>query len=244
MISRFTNRIVQSTNRLIHQARATIPIIANRRAHSPIFTQRRNIACTGPVEPEPSTLHAHEVSEALSMVKSATVSREPTAAELYRMDKSTKYVPPAQLKTVTREQTLVEAASIMANTGLGFGVLLVVENGLLLGKISERRIMYAVQKMEGDLRDAKVGDWMMSVTAWVSPATPLYDIMEILSERKVRHLVILGEADDVPVTLETMSKGFRPTKKIQGMLSIKKVLEAGLIHSWETSIAHDHAHTS
>jgi len=178
------------------------------------------------------------------MVKSTTVSREPTAAELYRMDKSTKYVPPAQLKTVTREQTLVEAASIMANTGLGFGVLLVVENGLLLGKISERRIMYAVQKMEGDLRDAKVGDWMMSVTAWVSPATPLYDIMEILSERKVRHLVILGEADDVPVTLETMSKGFRPTKKIQGMLSIKKVLEAGLIHSWETSIAHDHAHTS
>jgi len=228
MISRFTSRFGQPTKKILQRA------AVSTRKQSRILQQRRTIA--GPVELEPSDLHAREVTEAVSSTESP---REPTAMDLTCQHYRSKYVPPKEFITVTRDCTLVEASSVMSNTGLGFGVLLVVENGLLLGKISERRIMYAVQKTGGNLVDAKVGDWMMSVTAWVSPSTPLYDIMEILSEKKVRHLVILGEPEDKPVNIETMSKGFRPTKKIQGVLSIKKVLEAGLMHSWETSMLED-----
>jgi len=156
-----------------------------------------------------------------------------TAISIYREESGSKYVPPEQKKTITTKHSLIEAADIMINTGLGFGLLIVVEDGKVLGRVSERRIMRAVAEHKGDVRHLTVADYMVPVTGWVSPKTSLYDCMEIMAEKNIRHITILGEMDDEPVTLETMDKLWKPERKLQGVISIKKLMEASLKMAYE-----------
>merc|ERR1719362_214056 len=100
-------------------------------------------------------------------------------------------------------------------TGLGFGLLLVVEEGKILGRVSERRIMNAVSQLKGNVENATVGDFMIPLTGWVTPSTPLYDCMEIMQEKNIRHLTIMGNSKDPPVDIDTMDGFFKNDREIK-----------------------------
>eukprot|EP00494_Astrolonche_serrata_P009126 UN09176 len=134
----------------------------------------------------------------------------PTALEIY--NETTRQKMPKQFITVTTDMKLTECADIMME-GMGFGLLLVVENGELLGRVSERRIMNAVHKLKGKVENATVGEFMIPITGWVTPRTPLYDCMEIMHEKTIRHLTIMGDSKDPPVDLDNMDKLFKKERK-------------------------------
>jgi len=163
--------------------------------------------------------------------------RQPMAHELYNEhDYSTSTL------TATKSMKLTAAAHLM-QTGADkpFGLLMVADQGSIVGKLSDRRLTTAVATLNGNITEARVDDWMTAANAWVTPKTTLSNICQIMLERNVRHLPIIGSLDSEGLKAKTvrgantigefearMSKmGARAESnlnQLHGVLSIKKVL--------------------
>ena len=92
--------------------------------------------------------------------------------------------------TVDPDQTLQQAAQVMADHGIGSVV--VEQAGRVVGILTERDVMHAAARL-GDVRQARVADHM---TAPVVTASPNWDVSVAAAEmhdRRIRHLVVLEQ---------------------------------------------------
>lgn len=95
----------------------------------------------------------------------------------------------ANVFTVTPGQTVLEAITIMADKGIG--ALLVVENGQLVGILSERDYARKVVLMERTSYNTQVRDIMTANVITVQPAQSNEHCMKLMTDGRLRHLPVV-----------------------------------------------------
>ena len=111
-----------------------------------------------------------------------------------------------QIHSVAPEATVYEALQKMDQEGIG--VLVVLDDGELVGIVSERDYARKVILEGRDSKDTPVRDIMTPNVICVSSELRVDASMSIMSEKRVRHLVVRDDA------------------KISGVVSIRDLLKA------------------
>ena len=107
---------------------------------------------------------------------------------------------------IEAEATVLDAVHAMAKGKVG--AVAVMEKGELKGIFTERDLMLRVVQKERNPRETKVRDVMTSPVATTRDKTPAVEAMDLMLERHLRHLPIVGESG-----------------QLQGMLSIRGLLQ-------------------
>lgn len=94
-----------------------------------------------------------------------------------------------QLFSVTPRDSVLHAIELMATKHVG--ALLVIEEGVLRGIISERDYARKVILMNRASRDTPVGDIMSSPVITVVPEDTVHHCMQIMTTNRIRHLPVV-----------------------------------------------------
>jgi CBS domain-containing protein len=87
--------------------------------------------------------------------------------------------------------TVLDAVKAMVEGNVG--ALIVTEEGQLAGIVTERDYMRRVTLEDRDERTTPVRDIMSAPFVYVAPDTTIDECMAIMTERRFRHLPVLGE---------------------------------------------------
>ncbi|MDF7798296.1 CBS domain-containing protein [Pontiellaceae bacterium B1224] len=93
--------------------------------------------------------------------------------------------------TVKPDQPIVEAVQRMED--ISAGTALVMDEGDVVGIISERDVFRKVVLEGKSLDTVKVSDIMSKTLTTVSPDTPLDECMQLMTEKRIRHLPVLRD---------------------------------------------------
>ena len=96
-----------------------------------------------------------------------------------------------QIWSVTPGESVFQAVSLMADKGIG--ALLVIDDGKLLGIISERDYARKVILQGKFSKDTLVSDIMTTPVVSVGPDHTVDDCMHIVSARRIRHLPVVQD---------------------------------------------------
>src|SRR5436305_14820488 len=91
----------------------------------------------------------------------------------------------------TRETSVLDAVKQMVERETG--ALMVVEDGKLVGIVSERDCVRKVLQREASPRAVTVGEIMTEKVLFVRPDQTIEDCMALMTERHVRHLPVLAD---------------------------------------------------
>jgi len=108
--------------------------------------------------------------------------------------------------TIDPSATLAEVVHRLVENNVGS--LVVCENGVMVGIITERDILRACAANGGTLNQKHVPDAMSTDIATGSPEDSIADTMGLMTDRRIRHLPILEDG------------------KLSGMISIGDVVKA------------------
>ncbi|HEX9646807.1 MAG TPA: CBS domain-containing protein [Alphaproteobacteria bacterium] len=97
-----------------------------------------------------------------------------------------------QVFTITRDQSIAELAKELVERRIGAAVVVDGE-GALIGVISERDIVYGVADEGSACLDRKVEDLMTADVISCTPDTTIVDVMNQMTERRIRHLPVLED---------------------------------------------------
>jgi CBS domain-containing protein len=95
----------------------------------------------------------------------------------------------AEIFSVTPQDSVLRAIEIMATRHVG--ALLVMDQGSLLGIISERDYARKVILKNRSSHDTPVGDIMSSPAVTVAPEETVHRCMELMTEGRFRHLPVV-----------------------------------------------------
>ncbi len=95
----------------------------------------------------------------------------------------------ADVATVGPEETIQQAASVLSR--LGIGALPVLQDGNLVGIISERDIAYSVGVKGVRTSTRQVQELMTPDPATCSPDEAVDDVLERMTQRGVRHFPVM-----------------------------------------------------
>jgi CBS domain-containing protein len=94
--------------------------------------------------------------------------------------------------TVKPDQTVQDAIKQMEDISAGTAV--VMDGGEILGIMSERDVLRKVVLLGKETADVKVEDIMTSTLTTVTPDTPLDECMQLMTDKRIRHLPVLRGA--------------------------------------------------
>jgi CBS domain-containing protein len=97
--------------------------------------------------------------------------------------------------TVSPEASAFDATVLMMD--LGIGSLLVVEDGRLVGMLTERDLLYHVVAEERDAQETSVGELMERDVVCCRPYTDMEEAKSVMKNRRVRHLPVMNDADEL-----------------------------------------------
>ena len=95
------------------------------------------------------------------------------------------------VQTIAPDATVFEAVSLMAQKNIG--ALLVVEQGQVVGIVSERDYARKVALMARSSRDTPLRDIMSSPVMFVHPHQTSDECMALMTENRLRHLPVMRE---------------------------------------------------
>ena len=119
---------------------------------------------------------------------------------------------------VSPETSTLDAVRFMASRSIG--ALMVLEDGILSGIISERDQIYRISEQHDLDLSTPIKDYMTTRVITVTPGASIEECMQIMTDRRIRHL---------PVVLENGA--------LIGLISIGDVVRA-LIDDHERTINH------
>jgi len=93
------------------------------------------------------------------------------------------------LFTIAPEGKLTEAVSVMAQHNMGS--LVVIEKGRMVGMLTFKEILLAIDKGRGALGDARVGDAMERDPVTASPAMDMNDLRRAMIDSGARYLPVM-----------------------------------------------------
>lgn len=99
--------------------------------------------------------------------------------------------------TIAPDATALEAAQAMAEKGIGS--LLVMEDGQMVGLISERDITYKLVAAGGSPGETPVRDIMSFRILCVTPEKTVDECMALMTDKRVRHLPVTADDQIVGV---------------------------------------------
>jgi CBS domain-containing protein len=105
------------------------------------------------------------------------------------MGTSIKDVMTREVRACTPSATVVEAAKVMAREDIG--PVPIVEDGRLVGIVTDRDIIVQVVAAGRDVNSTTVGDIASRDLVTVSPDDNLDDALTLLAERQVRRLPVV-----------------------------------------------------
>jgi len=94
-----------------------------------------------------------------------------------------------EIFSITPEATVFEGVELMANKNVG--ALLVIQDGKLVGLISERDYTRKVMLRGKRSRETQVREIMSSDLTVVSPREPVENCLRMMTDKRVRHLPVL-----------------------------------------------------
>ena len=97
----------------------------------------------------------------------------------------------SRVETIRPERTVFEALEKMAQANIG--ALVVTEEDEIVGILSERDYARKVILQGRASRDTPVREIMSSPVITIDPSASVEDCMEIMTERKLRHLPVVDE---------------------------------------------------
>lgn len=97
--------------------------------------------------------------------------------------------PSASVHTISPQHSVLEAISLMADKGIG--ALVVVEDGKVVGIVSERDYARKIVLMERSSYNTLVSDIMSSPVLSVQPQESNEHCMQLMTEKRLRHLPVL-----------------------------------------------------
>ena len=106
---------------------------------------------------------------------------------------------------VTSSVTVFEALRLLAEYGVG--ALIVVDDGKLVGVVSERDYTRKVALQGKNSKETTVAEIMTAEVITVSPTTGTRACMTLMSQKKIRHLPVVEGA------------------KVLGMISIRDIMD-------------------
>ncbi|MBK6866007.1 MAG: CBS domain-containing protein [Ideonella sp.] len=95
------------------------------------------------------------------------------------------------VQTIAPDATVFEAVSLMAQKNIG--ALLVVEQGQVVGIVSERDYARKVALMARSSRDTPLRDIMSSPVMFVHPHQTSDECMALMTENRLRHLPVMKD---------------------------------------------------
>ena len=101
--------------------------------------------------------------------------------------------PHAYVYSVDSEDSLLDGLRIMAEKGIG--ALVVLSGGRLVGLVSERDYVRKVALAERSLLNTNISEIMTREVISVGPRDSVQHCMELMTERRLRHLPVLAEGE-------------------------------------------------
>ena len=126
------------------------------------------------------------------------------------MTKSVREVMTAKVQSVKTQQPLVEAARMMKSQDVGS--LPVVEDGRLIGTLTDRDIVLRAVAEGADVNSVQVGDIASHEPITVSPDQELDEALSLMAKHRVRRLpvveggALVGILSQADVALEANEK--------------------------------------
>ncbi len=96
---------------------------------------------------------------------------------------------------VSPSTTVFEALRLLAEYGVG--AMTVMDQGKLVGVVSERDYTRKVALQGKSSKETTVAEIMTRTVVTVTPGTGTLDCMSLMSQKKIRHLPVVGNAGQV-----------------------------------------------
>jgi CBS domain-containing protein len=100
------------------------------------------------------------------------------------------------LTIVSPEDTVLSAVQLMRDRDIG-AVMVVVDNGKLIGMFTERDCLHKVSSLGIDPKNIKVKDVMSVKVRYVTPIMEVSQCLALMTERFFRHLPVLDEQGNI-----------------------------------------------
>ena len=99
--------------------------------------------------------------------------------------------------TVSPDSTVYDALQVMADKNVG--ALMVLEDDQVVGVFSERDYARKVILKGKASKDTPVSEIMSTKLVWVRPDQTIEDCMNLMTNRRIRHLAVLEEGRPIGV---------------------------------------------
>lgn len=94
-----------------------------------------------------------------------------------------------EVATVTAHQSVAEVVAALREKDIG-ALVVVADTGRVVGIVSERDVVRRVATVGGDVLDLRVEDVMTAPVHTCTPAATIDELMEEMTERRIRHLPV------------------------------------------------------